>query len=109
MLHDSVKRFGLSDGCGVLAFSAAGAVAARTALAAVSPLLWLSLAVDLGIKATGPDYGRVARAVALIAQIRLLRTHGWSEPSETPRLGAGRDEAPWSLEDEPRPPPPRGA
>jgi hypothetical protein len=69
--------------------SAAGAVATRAAFAAVSPLLWLSLAVDLGIKATGPDYGRVARAVALIAQIRLLRTHGWSEG--TAALGNGSD------------------
>jgi uncharacterized protein YaaW (UPF0174 family) len=64
----------------------------RGALAAVAPLLWVSLAVDIGLKATGPDYGRVARAVALLAQIRLLRTHGWTDAAPALRDGGGEGE-----------------
>lgn len=37
------------------------------------------LAVDLALKAMGSDHGRVARAVFALAQVRLIRTQGWTQ------------------------------
>ncbi|GLC36370.1 hypothetical protein PLESTB_000769200 [Pleodorina starrii] len=51
--------------------------ALRGALSFLGPLLWGWLAVDLALKAVGTDYARVVRAVFLLSQVRLVRTHGF--------------------------------
>ncbi|GIL88906.1 hypothetical protein Vretimale_16868 [Volvox reticuliferus] len=51
--------------------------ALRGALSFLGPLLWGWLAVDLALKAVGTDYARVVRAVFLLSQVRLIRTHGF--------------------------------
>ncbi len=58
----------------------------RGALGVLGPMMWGWLAVDVALKAIGTDYGRVARAIVALAQIRLLRTYGWSskQPSAAP-------------------------
>lgn len=48
----------------------------------VGPLLVASAAFDLAMVSLGPDSTRLAKIVALLAQVRLLRTHGWV--AETP-------------------------
>lgn len=50
----------------------------RGALGVLGPMMWGWLAVDVALKAIGTDYGRIARAIVALAQIRLLRTYGWS-------------------------------
>lgn len=35
--------------------------------------------MDLALKAMGSDHGRVARAVFALAQVRLIRTQGWTQ------------------------------
>lgn len=52
----------------------------RSLFSFVAPLLWASTAWDLLSMSLGTDYARLARAVALLAQIRLLRTNGWVGP-----------------------------
>ncbi|EFJ44503.1 hypothetical protein VOLCADRAFT_95192 [Volvox carteri f. nagariensis] len=59
--------------------------ALRGALSFLGPLLWGWLAVDLALKAVGTDYARVVRAVFLLSQVRLVRTHGFVS-SEMERL-----------------------
>ncbi|KXZ49641.1 hypothetical protein GPECTOR_20g498 [Gonium pectorale] len=51
--------------------------ALRGALSLLGPLMWGGLALDLALKAIGPDYARVVRAVFLLSQVRLVRTHGF--------------------------------
>ncbi|GFR40261.1 hypothetical protein Agub_g834, partial [Astrephomene gubernaculifera] len=60
--------------------------ALRGALSLLGPLLWGWLALDLALKAIGPDYARVVRAVFLLSQVRLVRTHGFVS-SEMQRMG----------------------
>lgn len=47
------------------------------ALSFLGPVMWGWLAADLALKAIGTDYGRVIRAVFILAQVRLIRTHGF--------------------------------
>ena len=54
----------------------------RSICSFVGPLLVASAAVDLAMVSLGPDSTRLAKIVALLAQVRLLRTHGWV--AETP-------------------------
>lgn len=54
--------------------------ALRGALSFLGPAMWGWLAVDLTLKAVGTDYARIIRAVYLLAQVRLLRTHGFVNP-----------------------------
>jgi hypothetical protein len=65
--------------------------ALRGAMAFVGPVMWGWLAVDLGLMAIGTDYARIIRAVFVLAQARLLRTHGWcaAAPEEGPSSGGG--------------------
>ncbi len=42
--------------------------------------MWVWLGMDLALKAIGPDYARVVKAVSFLAQIRLLHTHGFTNP-----------------------------
>ncbi|KAK9810268.1 hypothetical protein WJX72_007661 [[Myrmecia] bisecta] len=53
----------------------------RGALSMLGPIMWAWLGVDLALKAVGTDYGRIVRAVFALAQIRLLRTHGFTNPA----------------------------
>ena len=53
----------------------------RGALAMLGPLTWAWLGADLALKAVGTDYGRIVRAVYALAQIRLLRTYGFTNPA----------------------------
>jgi uncharacterized protein YaaW (UPF0174 family) len=53
--------------------------AARSLLGIVGPLMWASTALDLLLVSIGTDWVRVAKAVFALAQIRLLRTGGWTE------------------------------
>lgn len=46
----------------------------------VGPAMWAWLGIDLALKAIGTDYSRVVQAVYALAQIRLLRTYGFSGP-----------------------------
>jgi len=54
--------------------------AVQGALAFLGPVMWGWLAVDLALKAIGTDYARVIRAVFVLAQVRLVRTQGFSNP-----------------------------
>ena len=51
----------------------------RTLFSFVGPLLWASTACDLLLMSLGTDYARLAKTVALLAQVRLLHTSGWVE------------------------------
>ena len=42
--------------------------------------MWAIFGAELALAAIGTDYGRVARAVFALAQVRLVRTHGFSSP-----------------------------
>lgn len=52
--------------------------AIRALSSAVTPAMWAVVVLDLLVKATGIDYGRVVRAVFALAQIRLVRTYGFT-------------------------------
>ncbi len=52
--------------------------AARSLLGVLGPLMWASTALDLALVSIGTDYSRVVKAVFALAQIRLLRTYGFS-------------------------------
>ena len=54
--------------------------AVRGALGMLGPLMWTYFGADLALKALGTDYGRLARAIFALCQIRLLRTHGFVSP-----------------------------
>ncbi|KAH7307328.1 hypothetical protein KP509_22G054600 [Ceratopteris richardii] len=43
------------------------------------PLLWGTFLADIVIKSVGTDYARVVKAIYAFAQIRLLRTYGWTK------------------------------
>jgi uncharacterized protein YaaW (UPF0174 family) len=66
--------------------------AVRGAMAFVGPVMWGWLAVDLGLMAIGTDYARIIRAVFVLAQARLLRTHGWTAAA-APEGGSNEGEA----------------
>jgi len=53
---------------------------ARGVLSFLGPAMWVWLGMDLALKAIGPDYARVVKAVSFLAQIRLLHTHGFTNP-----------------------------
>lgn len=53
---------------------------ARGILSFLGPAMWVWLGMDLALKAIGPDYARVVKAVSCLAQIRLLHTHGFINP-----------------------------
>ena len=53
---------------------------AKGVLAMLGPLMWAWLAADLTLLALGTDYGRLVRAIVALAQVRLLRTHGFVTP-----------------------------
>jgi uncharacterized protein YaaW (UPF0174 family) len=57
--------------------------AVQSALSFLGPMMWAWLAVDLVKAAVGTDYARVVRAVYLLAQVRLVATHGWTNPSDS--------------------------
>ncbi|KAI5063505.1 hypothetical protein GOP47_0022052 [Adiantum capillus-veneris] len=42
------------------------------------PLLWGTFLAEVVIKSVGTDYARVVKAIYAFAQIRLLRTYGWT-------------------------------
>jgi uncharacterized protein YaaW (UPF0174 family) len=63
--------------------------AMRTFLSAVGPIMWVSTALDLAVISIGSDYGRVARVVFALAQVRLTRTGGWTEGKEEVGGGGG--------------------
>ena len=42
------------------------------ALSLLGPVMWGSFALDLALKAIGTDYGRVVRAVFILAQVNTL-------------------------------------
>lgn len=58
--------------------------ALRGALALLGPAMWGLLAVDLALRALGADHARVARAVFVLAQVRLVRTGGFAPPPVPP-------------------------
>ncbi|KAL4458066.1 hypothetical protein ABPG75_012931 [Micractinium tetrahymenae] len=58
--------------------AAARYAAARSLLGLVGPLMWASTALDLLLVSVGTDWSRVVKAVFALAQIRLLRTYGFS-------------------------------
>lgn len=51
--------------------------AVQGALAFLGPVMWSWLAVDLALASLGTDYARVIKAVFVLAQVRLVRTHGF--------------------------------
>lgn len=54
--------------------------AVQGALSFLGPVMWGAFAMDLALKAIGTDYARVVRAVFILAQVRLLRTRGFTNP-----------------------------
>ncbi|KAK9822234.1 hypothetical protein WJX81_003153 [Elliptochloris bilobata] len=64
-----------------VATAAARYGAARSALGLLGPLAWAWLGADLALRALGTDYCRVVRAVFALAQVRLLRTNGFTHPA----------------------------
>ena len=71
-----------------LTAAAARYAAARGVLSFVGPVMWAATLVDLARMSIGTDYARVVKVVFALAQIRLLRTRGWTR-GEPPRPGAG--------------------
>ncbi len=61
-----------------LTSAAARYASARSMLAVTGPLMWAMLGLDLALISLGTDYARVVKAVFALAQIRLLRTQGFS-------------------------------
>ena len=61
-----------------LTAAAARYSAVRGALSMMGPLTWAFFGTELALAAIGTDYGRVARAVFALAQVRLVRTQGFS-------------------------------
>lgn len=62
-----------------LAIAAARQGAVRTMFAFLGPVLWGSLAVDLGWRAIATNYSRIIPTIFMLAQIRLTRTAVWVE------------------------------
>ena len=69
--------------------SLSGAAAARCVASAAAPALWLLFSVDAVRAAAGVDVARLTRAVALLAQIRLLHAGGWVAAGDTPGYDFG--------------------
>ncbi len=44
----------------------------------LGPLTWAFFGTEMALAAIGTDYGRLARAVFALAQVRLVRTQGFS-------------------------------
>lgn len=57
-----------------IALTAARQGAVRTAFAVLGPVLWTTLAVDLGWRTIATNYGRIIPTIFTLAQIRLTRT-----------------------------------
>ncbi|KAJ9530997.1 hypothetical protein QJQ45_000994 [Haematococcus lacustris] len=53
-------------------------------LSFLGPVMWGWLAVDLALKSIGTDYARITRAVFILAQVRLVRTQGFTPPPASP-------------------------
>lgn len=53
---------------------------ASGAFSLLGPIMWTWLAVDLARQSIGTDFQRVTKAVYALAQVRLLRTHGFINP-----------------------------
>lgn len=47
------------------------------------PLLWGTFLAEVVIKSVGTDYARVVKAIYAFAQIRLLRTYGWTRAEQS--------------------------
>lgn len=56
---------------------------ARGMLSVLGPAMWAFFAGELAVKSIGMDYGRVVRAMYTLAQVRMVRTHGWSSPQSS--------------------------
>lgn len=54
--------------------------AARGMLSVLGPIMWAFFAGELALRSIGTDYGRVVRSIYTLAQVRMVRTHGWSTP-----------------------------
>ncbi|KAI3435524.1 hypothetical protein D9Q98_001590 [Chlorella vulgaris] len=61
--------------------------AARSLLSVLGPLVWASTAFELLSVSMGTDWSRVVKATFCIAQIRLLRTYGWSQGAGFSNVG----------------------
>lgn len=48
----------------------------------LGPLLWGTFLAEVVIRSVGTDYARVVKAIYAFAQIRLLRTYGWTQAEE---------------------------
>ena len=79
--HQRVPMHALQAASQNLTVAAARYGAARSALGLLGPLMWAWLGADLALKALGTDYGRLVRAIFALCQIRLLRTHGFVNPT----------------------------
>lgn len=94
--YEAALQLALSAGSKGLAGSVQGQIAVRTAqrgltaaasryaatrgiLSFVGPIMWASTVVDLMRMSFGTDYTRLVRTVFALAQIRLLKTAGWTE------------------------------
>ena len=58
-------------------------------LGLLGPLVWASTAFDLLKVSIGTDWSRVVKAVFALAQIRLLRTHGFTAGASSGSVGMG--------------------
>ena len=65
-----------------LTAAAARYAAVRSVLSLASPLMWAWAWADLARMSLGTDYARVVRAIFCLAQVRLLRTHGFRNAEE---------------------------
>lgn len=54
--------------------------AVRSALSLIGPMMWTWLGVDVVLKSIGTDYSRIVKTVFALAQVRLIRTHGFVQP-----------------------------
>eukprot|EP00798_Chlamydomonas_sp_ICE-L_P005100 gene5100-34900_t len=57
-------------------------------LSFLGPVMWGWLAMDLALKSIGTDYARIIRAVFFLAQVRLVRTKGFTQPSLPPKISS---------------------
>eukprot|EP00210_Caulerpa_lentillifera_P006434 g6146.t1 len=54
----------------------------KGALSFLGPLLWAWFVADVALKSIGTDYARIVNVVFSLAQVRLVKTHGFTSPYE---------------------------
>lgn len=54
----------------------------KGALSLLGPVLWAWFVADVALKSIGTDYARIVNVVFSLAQVRLIKTHGFTQPKD---------------------------